>query len=55
MTDKSILFFDDDPNNSNPSIDKNLGILFINIQGEKCMTTQRIKSYITKIKGLKKV
>jgi hypothetical protein len=55
MTDKSILFFDDDPNNSNPSIDKNLGIVFVNIQGEKGMTTQKIKSYITRIKGLKKV
>ena len=55
MSNKKILFFDDDPNNSNANIDKKNGIIFINIKGEKGMSTAKIKSFTLGVKNMKKL
>ena len=49
------ILFDDDPLNSNPTINSKNNILFINIEGNKGMNTQKIKKYIEYIKILKNI
>lgn len=55
MDTKSILLFDDDQNNSNPTIDKDKGILFVKIPGCKGMSTLKIKRYIKAVQHMDKI
>ena len=50
-----ILLFDDDRSNSNPNIDKQNNIIFVNITDKNGMSSNTVKKYIQSINNMKKL